>query len=104
MPEHMAANASHALFYAYMLGMPATGIAMGYYGGKGVPFFGLYTIPGKADKTKEDGKFAGQMFKWHTQAGQFLQYLIPVHVAGALQHYLRGHAIFSRMNPFFVPK
>ena len=36
---------------------------MGYYGGKGVPFFGVYTFPGKADKTKEDGKFAGTVRK-----------------------------------------
>ena len=49
--------------YGFMASMPATGIAMGYYGGKGVPFFGLYTFPGKADKSKEDGKFAGQMVK-----------------------------------------
>lgn len=31
-PEHIAANASHAALYAFMLGMPATGFAMGYYG------------------------------------------------------------------------
>jgi len=98
-PEHLAANASHAAVYGFMLGMPATGFAMGYYGGKGVPFFGLYTIPGKADKTKEDGQFAGKMFKWHKQAGAWLWYLIPLHVGGALQHSLRGHAIWSRINP-----
>ena len=71
----------------------------GYYGGKGVPFFGLGSIPGKADKTKEDGAFAGQMFKWHKWAGGFLWYLAPLHVAGALQHSLRGHAIWTRINP-----
>ena len=43
--EKVAANASHAAFYALMTFMPASGIAMGYYGGKGLPFFG-YTIPG----------------------------------------------------------
>lgn len=98
-PEHAVANLSHMALYGFMFGMPATGIAMGYYGGKGIPFFG-YTIPGKADKTKEDGKFAGQMFKWHKWAGGFLWYLIPLHVAGATQHAVRGHAIFTRMNPF----
>ena len=44
--------------------MPATGLAMGYYGGKGMPFFGLYTIPGATGEAK-DGKFAGRMFKLH---------------------------------------
>jgi cytochrome b561 len=72
---------------------------MGYYGGKGVPFFGLFTIPGKADKTKEDGAFAGKMFKWHKQAGSLLWYLIPLHLAGAAQHAVCGHAIFTRVNP-----
>ena len=99
MPEHLAANLSHAAFYGFMVFMPATGIAMGYYGGKGVPFFGVYTFPGKADKTKEDGAFAGSMFKWHKWAGSYLWYLPPVHVAAALQHYFRGHAIFSRIVP-----
>ena len=45
--EHFAANVSHTALYGFMLAMPATGIAMGYYGGKGVPFYGLYTFPGK---------------------------------------------------------
>ena len=62
--EHFAANVSHTALYGFMLAMPATGIAMGYYGGKGVPFYGLYTFPGKGSpgmpaKEKEDGKFAG---------------------------------------------
>lgn len=37
---------------------------MGYYGGKGVPFFGLYTFPGASDDSK-DGAFAGRFFKLH---------------------------------------
>ena len=65
-PEHFAANISHVSLYGFMIAMPATGMAMGYYGGKGIPFYGLFTIPGKSEgRTKEDGKFAGQMFKWH---------------------------------------
>jgi len=31
-----------------MILLPVTGIAMGYFGGKGLPFFG-YTIPGKKE-------------------------------------------------------
>jgi len=98
-PEHVAADLTHVALYSFMVGMPATGLAMGYYGGKGVPFFGLFTIPGKADKTKEDGKFAGKMFGWHKWAGNFMWYLVPLHIAGAAQHYFRGHTIFTRINP-----
>jgi cytochrome b561 len=99
--EHAAASASHFALYGFMLLMPATGMSMGYYGGKGVPFFGLYTIPGKSaeTKTKEDGQFAGQMFKAHKQIGSVLWYMVPLHIAGAVQHAVRGHTIFTRINP-----
>lgn len=97
--EHLAANLSHGLLYVAMLWMPATGMAMGYYGGKGVPFFWQFTIPGKKDKTKEDGAFAGKMFSWHKQAGGYLYYLIPLHIGGALVHVAKGHSIFSRITP-----
>lgn len=33
-------------------------------------------------------------------AGSWLWYLVPLHLAGAAQHSLRGHAIFTRINPF----
>jgi len=48
---NLAADASHVLKYALMIAMPATGIAMGYFGGKGLPFFG-YTIPGASAENK----------------------------------------------------
>lgn len=61
--EHKAADASHFLLYAFMTIMPATGIAMGYYGGKGLPFFGT-TFPGivQTDETKKrNSAIAGQV-------------------------------------------
>ena len=64
---------------------------MGYYGGKGVPFYNLFTIPGKDPKpSKEDGAFAGKMFKWHKQVGQFVYYVVPIHVGGAMFHVFKG--------------
>ena len=107
--EHFAANVSHTALYGFMLAMPATGIAMGYYGGKGVPFYGLYTFPGKGApgmpaKEKEDGKFAGTMFKWHTWMGQYIFYLLPVHVGAVGLHTFKGQPILSRVNPFASPK
>jgi len=33
--EHFAASASHLALYFFMAALPSTGIAMGYYGGKG---------------------------------------------------------------------
>jgi cytochrome b561 len=61
--EHFLANLSHAGLYAFMTIMPATGIAMGYYGGKGLPFFWT-TLPGvvKTDENKKStGAIAGQV-------------------------------------------
>ena len=37
--EHKLGNLSHLALYSFMAIMPASGIAMGYYGGKGLPFF-----------------------------------------------------------------
>lgn len=96
--EHLAASLSHYAAYGAMLFLPASGVAMGYYGGKGIPFYDLYTIPG-ASKENRDGKFAGQCFKYHKLVGQATEYLIPIHIGAAVLHTLRGHAIFARINP-----
>jgi cytochrome b561 len=99
--EHAGHKAVMAAWYGFMLFMPATGIAMGYYGGKGIPFYGVYTIPGKSDKTKEDGAFAGRMFKLHKEWGGYMaNYMLPLHVGAAFAHFARGHTIFARVNPF----
>lgn len=54
--------------YGFITVMPTTGIVMGYYGGRGLPFFG-YTIPGG----EKDTVLAGQAFKIHKQAGLFFE-------------------------------
>lgn len=37
--EHTLSRIIHYALYGFMIIMPASGIAMGYYGGKGLPFF-----------------------------------------------------------------
>jgi len=69
---------------------------MGYFGGKGLPFFG-YTIPGAE---KPNGQIAKNAFKVHKQAGVFFEYLVPLHVGGVGLHYLKGEKILSRLNIF----
>ena len=56
--QSVAASVSHIALYAFMTLMPATGIAMGMYGGKGLPFFWT-SIPGFEQK---NGKLAGQVW------------------------------------------
>jgi len=59
---------------------------MGYFSGKGLPFFG-YVIPGRKDPIPF---IAGNSYKTHKWAGQALQYLIPAHFAGTAFHVAKG--------------
>jgi len=96
----LAAKAGHLALYGFMVIMPATGIAMGMYGGKGLPFFWT-TIPGFEEK---NGKLAGQSFKIHKFVGTYGKFLIPIHGGAAVGHYFTGAPkIFSRINPFRGP-
>mmetsp|Transcript_21943 Transcript_21943/g.43581 ORF Transcript_21943/g.43581 Transcript_21943/m.43581 type:complete len:173 (+) Transcript_21943:18-536(+) len=94
--EHIAGSITHMALYSFLLIMPATGIAMGYFGGKGLPFF-FTTIPGKAEP---DGAVAKQAFGIHKQVGYYGKFLIPLHAGAAVSHAARGHKIFQRINPF----
>jgi cytochrome b561 len=51
-----------------MVFLPFTGITMGYFSGKGIPFFGL-TIPGKKEPIGDIAKYA---YKTHVWAGTAL--------------------------------
>ena len=65
-------------------------------GGKGLPFFG-YHIPGAATP---NGAVAKNAFAIHKRMGVVLETVVPLHVAGAAGHFVRGHTIFGRINPF----
>lgn len=54
---NIAAQLSHYGLYGFMTIMPATGIAMGLFGGGGLPFF--WTKIGAFEK--KNGKVAGQV-------------------------------------------
>lgn len=97
--EAKLADVSHAALYAFMTIMPASGIAMGYYGGKGLPFFAT-TIPGASTP---NGNIAKQSFSIHKTLGTYGKYLIPIHVGGAMKHAVAGKSIWSRVNPFGRP-
>ncbi len=76
--------------------MPVSGILMGYYGGKGLPFF-YTTIKGAEEPNKS---VAGNAFSVHKQLGVYGKYLLALHPAAAIGHAARGEAIFARINPF----
>ncbi|KAL3789811.1 hypothetical protein ACHAW5_011234 [Stephanodiscus triporus] len=97
--EGKLADVSHLALYGFMTIMPATGIAMGYYGGKGLPFFWT-TIDGSS---VPNGDIAKRSFSIHKTLGTYGKFLIPIHVGGAMKHSLTGNAIWSRVNPFGRP-
>ena len=104
--EKMAAKASHYFLYAFMIVMPASGIAMGYYGGKGLPFF-YTTLPGivKTEENKaSSGSIAKNSFSIHKTLGTYGKFVVPVHVGASFMHYFKGQAIFTRINPFRTPR
>jgi cytochrome b561 len=98
--ENVAGSLSHYALYGFMVIMPATGVAMGFYGGKGLPFF-YTTFPGAE---KPDGAIAKNAFNIHKQLGTYGKYLIPLHVGASAMHAGRGQQIFSRINPFRTPR
>ncbi|KAL7535956.1 hypothetical protein ACHAXR_006833 [Thalassiosira sp. AJA248-18] len=103
--EGKLADASHAALYAFMTIMPASGIAMGYYGGKGLPFFWT-TVPGAVrtdDNKATHGSIAKQSFSIHKTLGTYGKFLIPLHIGGAVKHSVAGSSIWSRVNPFGRP-
>ena len=97
--EGHVADVSHLALYGFMVGMPVTGTIMGYYGGKGLPFFWT-TLDGA---TTANGKLAGQAYSIHKTMGTYGKFLIPLHIGGAVKHSLTGNAIWSRINPFGRP-
>ena len=73
---------------------------MGYYGGKGLPFF-YKTIPGAETP---NGSIAKNAFAIHKNIGVYGKYLVPLHVGAAGLHVVRGQPIFRRVNPFAKPR
>jgi len=93
---HTRRNFFYKRLYACMIFMPVSGIAMGYFSGKGIPFFG-YLIPGKKEPV---GSIAGFAYKSHTFVGPIFEYIIPFHMSAVGFHALKGQNVLARINPF----
>lgn len=89
-------SVAHYGLYGFAIAMPVTGVMMGYYGGKGLPFF-YTTLPGAATT---DGATAKWAFGWHKSIGMYGKFLIPVHFAGTGYHVVKGDAILARITAF----
>eukprot|EP00484_Ammonia_sp_Unknown_P028453 CAMPEP_0197031716 /NCGR_PEP_ID=MMETSP1384-20130603/10636_1 /TAXON_ID=29189 /ORGANISM="Ammonia sp." /LENGTH=180 /DNA_ID=CAMNT_0042461283 /DNA_START=277 /DNA_END=819 /DNA_ORIENTATION=+ len=93
---HNAAKLSHLGLYSAMIFFPTTGVLMGYYGGKGIPFFWT-----KIEGAKEGNKtIAKNSWKLHKKLGVFFEALVALHACGAVAHLMMGQNIFGRISPF----
>lgn len=95
--EQFLGKATHIALYGLLTFLPISGAVMGYYSGKGLPFF-FTTLEGAE---KADGSIAKPAYTYHKQAGNILQYMVPFHIAGAAVHVIKGQTIFARILPFW---
>eukprot|EP00793_Prasinoderma_coloniale_P006769 PRCOL_00001599-RA len=95
--ETLAADGGHLLLYGMLTAMPATGVAMGYFGGKGLPFFAT-TLPAAKEP---NGAIAKQAFSIHRTVGQAFEIMVPLHVGAVAQHHMRGQYVMNRMTSVF---
>ena len=95
--ERVAARASHALFYVFLLAMPIAGFLTAASSPLGIPtvVFGLVPLP---HPIGPDARLEA-VFKWvHSTAAIGLAVLLAVHVAAALKHqFLDRDDVLRRM-------
>ena len=90
-----AASANHYLLYFLITFLPTTGVLMGIFGGRGIPFFNFGTIPGVKKPVKA---IAGNSYKTHKWAGKALQYVVPFHMGAVGYHrVVEGKNILTRI-------
>eukprot|EP00928_Gymnodinium_smaydae_P067128 TRINITY_DN5006_c0_g1_i1.p1 TRINITY_DN5006_c0_g1~~TRINITY_DN5006_c0_g1_i1.p1 ORF type:complete len:191 (-),score=18.68 TRINITY_DN5006_c0_g1_i1:123-695(-) len=78
-----------------------TGIVMGYFGGKGVPFFFGILIPGKGTPIGDLAKVAHDL---HVVLGKAVCLLVFFHLSGSTIAWLEGQPVVRRMSPFASSK
>lgn len=83
----------HVLLYFFTATLAVSGIAMGYFSGKGLPFF-VGTLPGASAPTPGA---ASQAYSFHKMVGKYGKLLIPAHVVGIVAQTARGEEVVSRI-------
>jgi len=99
--EGTLASLSHVLMQAFVVVLPTSGFLMSYYGPYGLPFFVTTFKPKSGEFGKAaDAQFSSFAHTIHVNAGLALEYMLPIHVAGATKFALIDKIpVFSRINP-----
>ncbi len=96
--QRTASKVVHFLFYVLLILLPLSGWVWMSAAGRGIDFFGLFTIPAitGADKALSD-----VMHERHEVLGLTMLALVVIHILAALKHqFVDRSGVVSRMNPF----
>lgn len=93
--EALAGKVGHLAMYGLVIALPVSGVVMGSFSGFGLPFF-YTTIP----SVTKDPSIAKPAYEFHKIAGQIIEYMIPLHVASAFYHVVKGQVVFGRILGF----
>lgn len=97
LPQRLASQVVHTLFYPLLLLMPVLGWLATASGGFPVHLFHL-ELPGLIGRNKE---LSETLFFWHQMVGYTLVTLIALHIAGAIYHWrVRRDGVMERMSLF----
>ena len=99
---HAAAGAGHLALYALMIAMPLSGYVKSSAGGRGVSFFGLFSVPAIVPAKKGLAQAAGQA---HYLFACLLGAMLVLHLAAVAWHaHIKRDEVLTRMWPRFQPK
>lgn len=82
--QAISARMAHYVLLAGILVMPISGIAWGYYAGRDLSMFGLFSFPGAV----EENEVLSDIGSWvHFYAGSLVTFVVFVHLLAALKHH-----------------
>lgn len=82
--QAMSARIAHYILLAGILVMPLSGLARGYFAGRGTDVFGLFSIPGAAVENEALSDLGSAV---HFYAGVLVTLVLALHVLAALKHH-----------------
>ncbi len=95
--QERVASITHFLLYILLLAVPLIGVALTWYRGDALTFFGLFTIPSPVAADRDTAHFIKGI---HELAANGLLILAGFHAAAALwHHFVRRDEVLERMLP-----
>ena len=82
--QAVSARIAHYILLAGILVMPVSGIARGYFAGRGTDIFGLFSIPGAAVENEALSNLGSAI---HFFVGLLVTLVLALHILAALKHH-----------------